>query len=146
MDKKKNELPDYKHTPLAPQKEKPESTEFKEEDYKDYNLIKPYGEDEINKHAGKCGGRRLLKQIPVTTDDGFCFVYLVKKPTRHIIKAIASKKKGKEPDEDAIETLMRGLVLEGDMNALDNDGAIYSALMPALSKLVNGAKVSIKEA
>lgn len=122
------------------------SSKFNPADYAGYEIVRPYDEIQITERAATNGGRRILKEIAIKTADKYCFVYLVRKPSRNHLKAIASKKKGDKPDEDAIEKLMMGLVLEGDKETIENDGAVYSALMLKLGGLVRGADGDIKEA
>ena len=116
---------------------------------KQYEIVRPFDEAQIEDHAAKCGGRRLLKVIEVTTDDDYQFHYLVKRPSRAVLTAIAEKKKGNgntaEMDVAAIEKLMLGLVLEGDRSALDNDGAISGQLLKKLGGLVSSATSEIKK-
>ena len=110
-----------------------------------YEIVKPWGEPEVAEHAAKFGGRRLLKEVTVTTDDDYQFVYLVKRPSRNVLKAIAEKKKGENVDTNSIEKLMLGLVLEGDMETLENDGAVYGELLKQIGGLVKSARSDIKK-
>lgn len=112
---------------------------------KKYTVVKPWDDAIVEEHAGKVGGRRLLKEITVTTDDDFQFVYLVKRPSRNVLMAISEKKKGNDIDTGAVAKLMMGLVLEGDMSTVENDGAVYSELMKQLGQLVKTASSEIKK-
>lgn len=103
---------------------------------------KPYDEVKIDQHAAKVGGRRNLREIKIESD-GDTFCYLVKKPGKTVIQAIAeAEKKG---DITGMQKLMLGCVLEGDMEAVEYDGAIYSQLLKQVSALANMAKSDIKK-
>jgi hypothetical protein len=109
-------------------------------------IIKPFDEDQINAHAAKCGGRRNLREISVLTDDLEEFVYLVKKPSRAVLQAIAEESsKGDKKNITSIQKLMLGCVLEGDKDAFEHDGAIYTKLLTEISKLVRAKKSEIKK-
>lgn len=106
-------------------------------------IIKPFGEAEIDKHAGTCGGKRNLKEIVITTEDDEQFVYLVKKPSKSVMQAIASAEK--KNNIDAVQNLTIGCVLEGDKQAYEHDGSIYIELMKAIGKMVNTSKGEVKK-
>ena len=110
-------------------------------------VIKPYTEEQINAHAAKCGGRRNLREIPVLADEGeYEFWYLVKKPSRSVLRAIAAEEKKKEKaDTDAIQNLMLACVLEGDKEAYEYDGAIYTQLLKKTGELITQAKGELKK-
>lgn len=106
-------------------------------------IVRPYGESEIETHAGKSGGKRNLREITVTTDDGYQFVYLVKKPSRAVIQAVTEAEHKK--DLTSVQKLMLGCVLEGDKDAYEHDGAVYSSLLEQIGNLVNSVKSDIKK-
>lgn len=110
---------------------------------KKYEVIRPYTDEAINEHAAKSGGRRNLKEVIVTTDDDYQFHYLVKRPSRHVLQAVAQKEEKK--DTDGIQKLMYGCVLEGDTQAAEADGAIYSQLLLAIGNLAQTAKNELKK-
>lgn len=107
---------------------------------------RPFGETEIEAHAAKCGGVRNLREIPITTDDNEQFVYLVKKPSRGVMQALAEEdNKGDKKNVTTIQKLMLGCVLEGDKDAYEHDGAIYSQLLKAIGSLVKTATSDVKK-
>lgn len=109
-------------------------------------IIKPYTDEQIDMHAAKCGGRRNLREIPVTTDNDEQFVYLVKKPSRAVLQAIAEEnEKGDKKNVTNIQKLMLGCVLEGDKEAYDYDGAIYTQLIKSISQLIRTAQSDVKK-
>lgn len=109
-------------------------------------IIRPFSDTEIEAHAAKCGGRRNLREIPITTDDNEQFVYLVKKPSRSVMQALAEEEnKGDNKNVTTIQKLMLGCVLEGDKEAYDYDGAIYSQLLKAVGSLVKTATSDVKK-
>lgn len=110
-------------------------------------VIKPYTEEQIIDHSGKCGGRRNLREIPITVDDGdYEFWYLVKKPSRAVLEAIASEESKKDKGSiTTIQKLMMGCVLEGDKEAYEFDGAIYGQLIRQIGELVTQGKSEVKK-
>jgi hypothetical protein len=115
-----------------------------------YTEVKNWDDSAKQAHAAKCGGERNLVEVDVITNDNYRFSYLVKRPTKTIVQAIAEieakHESKKEPkDKTNIQNLMLGCVLEGDKDAYDNDAAIYSVLMKRISELVKEAKVDLKK-
>ncbi len=111
-----------------------------------FTVIKPFNEEKVNEHAAKCGGRRNLREVPISTDTDEIFIYLVKKPGRNLMQAIAVEENKKDKkDITAVQNMLMGCVLEGDREALDNDGAIYSELLKAIGSLVRSAKGDVKK-
>lgn len=109
-------------------------------------IIRPFTEEQIDAHAAKCGGRRNLREIPITTDSNEQFVYLVKKPSRAVMQALAEEgEKGDKKNITTIQKLMLGCVLEGDKEAYEYDGAIYTKLLKGIGGLVNTAKEEVKK-
>ena len=114
-----------------------------------YIEVKPYDETAITAHGAKCGGARNLVEVPVYTEDGYAFWYLVKRPSKSVLQAIAEEKEKADKKNDAsgitnIQKLMIGCVLEGDMNAMENDGAIYTTLCKEIGRLATQAKSNLK--
>lgn len=105
-------------------------------------VVKKYTDADIEAEAPKVGGKRNLREVVVTTDDGYEFWYLVKKPNRSVLQAIAEYEQKK--NIQAIEKLMYGLVLHGDKEALEHDGAIYTKVMEEIGRLVQSAKSTAK--
>ena len=121
-------------------------------------INKPYSEEKIEELAGKVGGRRNLREITIVTDGGdYQCVYLIKKPSRAVMEAIAdAEAKGsantdkglpvkKGQDIGKIQKLMMGCVLEGDKEAYEHDGAIYTQLLMHVGELVKEAKGELKK-
>jgi hypothetical protein len=106
-------------------------------------IVKPYNEDQINAHAAKVGGKRNLREISIKTDDDYEFLYLVKKPSRAVMQAIADAEK--KNNLDGIQKLMMGCVLEGDMETIENDGSVYVKLLEGVGELVSTAKKEVKK-
>lgn len=121
------------------------------------NIIKPYGETEINEHAAKVGGRRNLREVSIRVNyeiietekgavekiGGDEFFYLVKKPGRKEVQAVASA--GQKKDTDLIQKITIACVLEGDKSAYENDGAIYANLLQQISQLIEEAQSGLKK-
>ncbi len=109
-------------------------------------VIRPFTEEQIEAHAAKCGGRRNLREIEILNDDNEKFVYLVKKPSRAVMQAIAFEGSKKDKmNTDTIQNLMIGCVLEGDREAYEYDGAIYTQLVKEIGVLSRKAKGDIKK-
>lgn len=104
--------------------------------------IRPYGETEIEAYAAKVGGRRNLREIIIESED-VAYHYLVKKPGRSVMQAIAAAEQKK--DINKAQKLMLGCVLEGDQSAYEYDGSVYVDLLENVSKLAEKTKSSIKK-
>lgn len=106
-------------------------------------VIKPYSDEAKEIHAGKVGGIQNLREVTINVDDDFEYHYLIRKPSRTILQAIAEyEKKG---DTNKIESLLINCILEGDKEAFEHDGAIYLALLTEIGKLIVGVKTDIKK-
>lgn len=111
-----------------------------------YTVIRPYTDEQIDAHAAQCGGRRNLREIPITTDTDEIFIYLVKKPGRNLMQAIAAEENKKDKkDITAIQNMLMGCVLEGDKEAYTFDGTIYTELLKAMGTVIRTAKGSVKK-
>ncbi len=110
---------------------------------KKLEVVRPFGDVEIEAHAAKVGGKRNLREVVVETDDGYAFHYLVKKPSRSVIQAVVQYE-GKK-DVTAQQKVMLGCVLEGDKEAYENDGSIYGELVGKIGELTRSAKADIKK-
>ena len=109
-------------------------------------IIRPYSDEAVELHAAKCGGRRNLREIAISTDENELLMYLVKKPSRAVISAIAAEESKKEKrDINAVSKLLLGCVLEGDKEAYEHDGGIYGEILKAVGQLANTAKSAIKK-
>lgn len=109
---------------------------------KKVETIRPYGETEIDAHAAKVGGRRNLREVEIESED-CVFAYLVKKPSRAVMQAVAAAEEKKNLDQ--VQKLLLGCVLEGDKDAYEYDGGIYMKLLEEIGGLVTEAKSSIKK-
>lgn len=122
--------------------------EVKAEEVK-YKEVRPYDDSAITAHAAKCGGERNVVEVAVYTDDLYKFMYLVKRPSKTVLQAIAEEKEKGDKKNDPtaitkIQTLMIGCVLEGDREAYEHDGAIYSQLVKEIGKLTQQARGDLK--
>jgi len=106
-------------------------------------IVKPYTPEVVAEHEAKVGGKSNLREIIVTDDEGLDFYYLVKRPTRSVIQAITNAN-GKN-DINGASKIMLGCVLEGDLEAIENNGAIYLALVENITTLIGGVKSEIKK-
>ncbi|SHH75126.1 hypothetical protein [Flavobacterium johnsoniae] len=125
---------------------KNENNEEAEKELVPVEVIRPFTDAEIDAHAAKCGGRRNLREISVLTDNNEEFVYLVKKPSRNVLQAIAEESnKGDKKNITVIQKFMLGCVLEGDKEAYEHDGSIYTDLLKQMSNLVKTKRSEIKK-
>lgn len=106
-------------------------------------IIRPYGETEIEEHAAKVGGKQNLREIFINTDDDVKYAYLVRKPSRSVMQALASAEERKDTNKGF--KLLLGCVLEGDEDLIDNDGSVFLTLTEQISDLVSKSKVEIKK-
>lgn len=105
--------------------------------------IKPFTDETVAVHEAKVGGKRNLRIIEIADDDNNVFVYLVKRPTRSIIQAMTSA--GAKSNTDGVAKILLGCILEGDLEAIENDGSMYLALIENITTLVGGTKGEIKK-
>ena len=108
-------------------------------------VVRPFGDAEIEAHAAKVGGKRNLREVIVETDDGYAFHYLVKKPSRAIVQAIDFEGQKNVPDINRTHKLMIGTVLEGDKDAYEYDGSIYIRLIQEIGDLIEQSKADVKK-
>ena len=95
-------------------------------------IVKPYTTEAVAEH-----------EAIVTDDEGIDFYYLVKRPNRSVIQAITSAN-GKN-DINGASKILLGCVLEGDLQAIENNGAMYLALVENITTLISGVKSEIKK-
>lgn len=107
------------------------------------NIIKPFTDEAVTVHAAKVGGKRNLRIIEIPDDDNNVFVYLVKRPTRTVIQAMTAA--GAKNNTDGVAKILLGCILEGDLEAIENDGSMYLAMIENITTLVGGAKGEIKK-
>ena len=107
-----------------------------------FEVIRPFGDAEIEQHAAKVGGRRNLRETTIESD-GVVFHYLIKKPSRAVMQAVTDAEQRKNIGQ--VQKLMMGCVLEGDRDAFEYDGSIYIRLLESISKLVDTATADIKK-
>lgn len=105
--------------------------------------IKPFTDEAITAHEAKVGGKRNLRLIEIPDDDNNVFVYLVKRPTRRVIEAMTAA--GAKSNTDGVAKILLGCILEGDLEAIENDGSMYLAMIENITTLVSGAKGEIKK-
>lgn len=106
-------------------------------------VVKPYTSEQVAEHEGKVGGKSNLREIVITDDEGVEFYYLVKRPSRSVIQAITAAN-GKN-DINGASKILLGCVLEGDLLAIENNGAMYLALVENITTLIGGVKSDIKK-
>lgn len=105
-------------------------------------INKPYTDTDVADHEAKLGGKRNIKEVIVTDEDGVKFYYLVMRPTRIVLQAQAeAMKKGELAKQ---HKLSLGCVLAGDMAIIEQDGAMFSALLQSIQNIGAGVKSEIK--
>lgn len=106
-------------------------------------VVKKHSDADVIEAAAKVGGKQNLRVVTIATEDGIDYEYLVKKPSRNVLSAIAKYEEKK--DTTSIEKMMIGCILFGDADAYEHDGAVYKELMTEIGKLVQTAKGSTKK-
>ena len=116
----------------------------------DFDTLSPeekqkiYGftEEQYKEMKAKYGNR--LRMVTVETEDGRCD-YLIIRPSRAHMMLVASK--GKDGDYEAANAvLINNCVVAGDRDVLDEDYAVYSAVMQAMKELTEAAQAFIRKA
>lgn len=105
-------------------------------------IVKPYTAEAVVAHEARVGGKRNLKEV-VVTDDETDFYYLVKRPTRSVLQAVTGAKD--KSDINGASKILMGCVLEGDMEAIEHNGAMYLSLVEAITTLIGGVRSEIKK-
>ena len=103
-------------------------------------LIVDFTEEE---HAGmklKYGKR--LKHVTVQVDEDERYDYLIVRPNKNILLAMAKKK---DDLEEANDFLIRTCVAAGNMEALE-DSAVYTSVLTAIGQLIAGQAAFISKA
>lgn len=86
-------------------------------------------------------GKR-LKHVTVQVDEDERYDYLVIRPNKNILLAMAKKK---DDLEEANDILIRNCVAAGDMEALE-DSAVYTSVLTAIGQLIAGQAAFISKA
>jgi hypothetical protein len=105
-------------------------------------IVKPYTPEVVAEHEAKVGGKRNLKEVIITDDEGVKYHYLVKRPSRNVVQASAEAMQKK--DIKAQHKLALGCVLEGDMNIIEQDGVMFSELLARIQLIGSGVTSEIK--
>ena len=103
-------------------------------------LIVDFTEEE---HAGmklKYGKR--LKHVTVQVDEDERYDYLIVRPNKNILLAMAKKK---DDLEEANDIQIRNCVAAGNMEALE-DSAVYTSVLTAIGQLIAGQAAFISKA
>lgn len=86
-------------------------------------------------------GKR-LRHITVQVDDDERYDYLLARPNKDLILAMASKK---DDLTAANELLLNNCVKAGDMEALE-DSAVYTTVLTAITEMISGQTAFISKA
>lgn len=119
------------------------------EENKEYKEIKTYSDAEKQEFISKLGERNIV-EVPVYTQDNYKFIYLVRRPSKAVIQAIAELENKPESQKQAkditsIQNLMEGCVLSGDKQAYENDASIFTVLMKEIGGLLHQSKSDLKK-
>lgn len=115
----------------------------------DINEIKVYSDAEKQEFISKLGERNIV-EVSVYTEDKYKFMYLVRRPSKSVIQAIAELENKPESQKQAkditsIQNLMEGCVLAGDKQAYENDASIFTVLMKEIGGLLHQSKADLKK-
>jgi hypothetical protein len=116
--------------------------ETKEKAMPEVKIIKTYTDTQVLDHEAKVGGKRNLKEVIITDDEGTQYYYLVKRPTRSVVQASAEAMQ--KSDLKAQHKLTMGCVLEGDMEVIEQDGVMFSELLARVQMIGNSITSEIK--
>lgn len=86
-------------------------------------------------------GKR-LKHVTVQVDEDERYDYLITRPNKNILLAMAKKK---DDLEEANDILIRNCVAAGNMEALE-DSAVYTSVLTAIGQLIEGQAAFISKA
>lgn len=86
-------------------------------------------------------GRR-LKHVTIQVDEDERYDYLIVRPGKNVLLAMAKKK---EDLEEANDILIRNCVAAGNMEALE-DSAVYTSVLTAIGELIAGQAAFISKA
>lgn len=104
--------------------------------------VNGFTEEQYQELKAKYGNR--LRMVTVETEDGR-YDYLIIRPSRAHMMMVASK--GKDGDYEAANAvLINNCVVAGDRDVLDEDYAVYSAVMQAMKELTEAAQAFIRKA
>ena len=103
-------------------------------------LIVDFKEEEHAELKTKYGKR--LKYVTVQVDEDERYDYLIVRPSKNILLAMAKKK---DDLEVANDILIRNCVAAGNMKALD-DSAVYTSVLTAIGQLIAGQAAFISKA
>lgn len=103
-------------------------------------LIVDFTEGEHAELKTKYGKR--LKHVTVQVDEDELYDYLIVRPEKNILLAMAKKK---DNLEEANDILIRNCVVAGNMEALE-DSAVYTSVLTAIGRLIGGQAAFISKA
>jgi len=103
-------------------------------------LIVDFKEEEHAELKTKYGKR--LKHVTVQVDEDERYDYLIVRPSKNILLAMAKKK---DDLEEANDILIRNCVAADNMKALD-DSAVYTSVLTAIGQLIAGQAAFISKA
>lgn len=109
---------------------------------KEATVNRPYSETEVTDFHAKCGGKRNVKEVIITDDEGVKYAYLVKRPTRSVVEASIVAAQNKEILKG--NKLAMGCVLAGDMEIIEQDGVMYSELLARVKQIGKEVTSEIK--
>ena len=103
-------------------------------------LIVDFTEEEHTELKLKYGKR--LKHVTVQVDEDERYDYLIVRPKKNILLAMAKKK---DDLEEANDSLIRNCVAAGNMEALE-DSTVYTSVLTAIGQLIAGQAAFISKA
>ena len=107
---------------------------------KEKALIVDFTPEEHKEMKEKYGRR--LKHVTVQVDEDERYDYLIVRPGKNVLLAMAKKK---EDLEEANAILIRNSVAAGNMEALE-DSAVYTSVLTAIGELIAGQAAFISKA
>lgn len=99
-------------------------------------------QEEIDAWKAKYG-KNSLTQVSVESN-GENYEFIIKRPGRTVLDAIAEYGMKKEVTK-ANKVMVTSCVLAGDMEAMENDGAVYGAVLQEISALMEKTQTAVKK-
>jgi hypothetical protein len=85
-----------------------------------------------------------LQELSIETDGGIVARFVVKPPSRTVVDLVGQHGQSKRLVE-ANKVLTANCILGGDLDLLENDGAVYAAVIEHLGSMLRKKAVTVKK-
>lgn len=107
---------------------------------KKYNEVTP---DDIRDWKAKYGEDN-ISQIIIKTADDKTADFIVRKPSRPVVDAVAKHNAAKDTTA-AAKSMINNCILAGDIEKMEQDGGIYSSLLVRLTEQIKSYDTEVKK-